>query len=281
MATRTKIKLEPLVIDGHKVGRVLITGASAGIGAELARAFARDGHQLTLVARRRGKLAALAAELEREHYVDVRTIVQDLAKPTGPAAVVKAAQADGPIGILVNNAGVIDVGPFSASRTDALVNMANLNVRALTELTSLVVPGMVKRGFGRILNVASLAAFQPVPGMAAYAATKAYVLALTEALSEELKGSGVTVTALCPGVTDTDMATDIQAASSAKLPKQLVSDPADVAAEGVKALMSGQVVVVPGFPNQITAAWAQVTPRWLTRYVAGFAARRTDWLKGS
>jgi short-subunit dehydrogenase len=281
MATRTKIRLEPLVIDGHEVGRVLITGASAGIGAELARAFAREGHALTLVARRRAKLAALAAELEREHYVDVRTIVQDLAKPTGPGAVVKAAQADGPIGILVNNAGVIDVGPFSRSRTDALVNMANLNVRALTELTSLVVPGMVRRGFGRILNVASLAAFQPVPGMAAYAATKAYVLALTEALSEELKGSGVTVTALCPGVTDTDMASDIQAGASTKLPKQLVSDPADVAAEGVKALMAGQVVVVPGFPNQITAAWAQVTPRWLTRYVAGFAARRTEWLKGS
>jgi short-subunit dehydrogenase len=281
MATRTKIRLEPLVIDGHEVGRVLITGASAGIGAELARAFAREGHALTLVARRRAKLAALAAELEREHYVDVRTIVQDLAKPTGPGAVVKAAQADGPIGILVNNAGVIDVGPFSRSRTDALVNMVDLNVRALTELTSLVVPGMVRRGFGRILNVASLAAFQPVPGMAAYAATKAYVLALTEALSEELKGSGVTVTALCPGVTDTDMASDIQAGASTKLPKQLVSDPADVAAEGVKALMAGQVVVVPGFPNQITAAWAQVTPRWLTRYVAGFAARRTDWLKGS
>ena len=199
MATRTKIKLDPLRIDGHEVGRVLITGASAGIGAELAREFARNGHQLTLVARRRAKLAAVAAELEREHYVDVRTIVQDLAKPTGPAAVVKAAQADGPIGILVNNAGVIDVGPFAASRTDALVNLVNLNVRALTELTSLVVPGMVERGFGRILNVASLAAFQPVPSMAAYAASKAYVLALTEALSEELKGSGVTVTALCPG----------------------------------------------------------------------------------
>jgi len=281
MATRTKIKLEPLVIDGHEVGRVLITGASAGIGAELARAFAREGHQLTLVARRRAKLAALTVELEREHYVDVRTIVQDLTKPTAAAAVVKETEADGHIGILVNNAGVIDVGAFAAGRTDALVQMVNLNVRALTELTSLVVPGMVKRGFGRILNVASLAAFQPVPGMAAYAATKAYVLALTEAMSEELKGSGVSVTALCPGVTDTDMATDIQAGSATKLPRQLVSDPADVAAEGVKALMAGQVVVVPGFPNQITAAWAQVTPRWLTRYVAGFAARRTDWLKGS
>jgi len=280
MATRTKIKLDPIVIKGHDVGRVLITGASAGIGAELARAFARDGHRLTLVARRRAKLEGLATELDREHHVDVRTIVQDLAKPTGPAAVLKAAEADGNIGILVNNAGVIDMGPFAASDTDALVNLVNLNVRALTELTSLVVPGMVKRGFGRILNVASLAAFQPVPGMGAYAASKAYVLALTEAMSEELKGSGVTVTALCPGITDTDMATDIQASSpaAARLPKQLVSDPADVAAEGVRALMAGQVVVVPGLPNQLTAAWAQVTPRWLTRYVTGFAARRADWL---
>jgi short-subunit dehydrogenase len=175
------------------------------------------------------------------------------------------------------------MGPFAKSRTDTLVNLINLNVRALTELTSLVVPGMVKRGFGRILNVASLAAFQPVPSMAAYAASKAYVLALTEAMSEELKGSGVTTTALCPGVTDTDMATEIQAgsAAAAKLPKQFISDPADVAAEAVKALMAGQVVLVPGLPNQITAAWAQVTPRWLTRYVTGFAARRTDWLKAS
>src|SRR5664279_2892320 len=130
MATRTKIKLDSLQIDGHKVGRVLITGASAGIGAALAREFARNGHKLTLVARRRAKLAAVAAELEREYYVDVRTIVQDLAKPTGPAALVKAALADGPIGILVNNAGVIDVGPFAASRTEVLVNLVNLNVRA-------------------------------------------------------------------------------------------------------------------------------------------------------
>jgi short-subunit dehydrogenase len=281
MVMRTKIKLDPLRIDGHEVGRVLITGASAGIGAELAREFARNGHQLTLVARRRAKLAAVAAELERDHYVDVRTIVQDLAKPTGPAALVKAAQADGTIGILVNNAGVIDVGPFAASSTDALVNLVNVNVRALTELTSLLLPGMVERGFGRILNVASLAAFQPVPSMAAYAASKAYVLALTEALSEELKGSGVTVTALCPGITDTDMASEIQAgsAAAASLPKQLVSDPADVAAEGYKALMAGRVILVPGLPNQITAAWSQVTPRWLTRYVTGLAVRRTDLLQ--
>ncbi len=218
----------------------------------------------------------------REHHVDVKLIVQDLAKPTGPAAVAKAAQADGEaVGILVNNAGVIDVGPFVESATDKIVGLVNLNVRALTELTGLLLPAMVERGFGRILNVASLAAFQPVPSMAAYAASKAYVLSFSEALAEELKGSGVKVSALCPGMTDTDMVTEIKAgsAAAAKLPKQLVSDPTDVAAQAYRALMAGQVVLVPGLPNQITAAWAQVTPRWLTRYVTGFAARRTDWLK--
>ncbi len=284
MVTRTKIKLDPLRIDGHEVGRVLITGASAGIGAELAREFARHGHRLTLVARRKDKLAALARELDAEYHVDVKVIVQDLVRPAGPAAVVKATQDEGePIGILVNNAGVIDVGPFVSAPVDKLVGLVNLNVRALTELTGLLLPAMVERKFGRILNVASLAAFQPVPGMAVYAASKAYVLALSEALGEELKGSGVTVSALCPGVTDTDMAAEIKAGSStaAKLPKELVSDPVDVAARAYKALMAGQAVLVPGLPNQITAAWAQVTPRWLTRYVTGIAARRTDWLKSS
>ena len=282
MVTRTKSKRDPLRIDGHEVGRVLITGASAGIGAELAREFARHGHRLTLVARRRDKLTELAAELEREHAVDVRLVMQDLAKPTGPGAVVKAAHAEGDdIGILVNNAGVIDVGAFASSSTDKIVGMLNLNVRALTELTSLLLPSMVERRFGRVLNVASLAAFQPVPSMAAYAASKAYVLALSEALHEELRGSGVKVTALCPGITETNMAEEIKAgsAAAAKLPKQLVSDPVDVAREAYQAVLKGQAVLVPGLPNQITAAWAQVTPRWLTRYVTGFAARRTDWLK--
>jgi short-subunit dehydrogenase len=284
MVTRSQPRLEPLKIDGHEVGRVLITGASAGIGAELARVFAKHGHRLTLVARRREKLAALARELESEHFVDVQVVVQDLANATGPAAVLKAVDAARePIGILVNNAGVIDVGPFAASDTAKVVGLVNLNVRALTELTSLLVPRMVKRGFGRVLNVASLAAFQPVPSMAAYAASKAYVLALSEALSEELKGSGVSVTALCPGMTDTAMVTDIQAgsAAAARLPRELVSDPADVAAAAYRALMAGRVVLVPGLPNQITAAWSQVTPRWLTRYVTGFAARYADWLKTS
>ena len=277
MATRTKIKLDPLRIDGHEVGRVLITGASAGIGAELAREFARNGHQLTLVARRRAKLAGIAAELEREHYVDVKTIVQDLAKPTGPAALVKAALADGPIGILVNNAGVIDVGPFAASHTDTLVNLVNLNVRALTELTSLLLPGMVERGFGRILNVASLAAFQPVPSMAAYAASKAYVLALTEALSEELKGSGVTVTALCPGPVRTPFIERAGLGDARMFGAMQVLSADQVAHIGLAALNAGKRVAVAGFLNKMGAAFAPLTPRFITLPVVKYmqSARKT------
>lgn len=282
MVTRKKAGREPVRIGGKEVGRVLITGASAGIGAELAREFARHGHRLTLVARRRPMLTALAAELEREHGIDVRVVVQDLAKAAGPAAVAQAAQADGEdIGILVNNAGVIDVHPFAEAQTDKLAGLVDLNIRALTELTHRLLPSMIQRGVGRVLNVASLAAFQPVPSMATYAASKAYVLSLTEALSEELRGTGVKVTALCPGLTDTGMATEIQGQSAAAraLPKQFISDPRDVAAQAYRALMSGQVVLVPGLSNQVAVGWAQVTPRWLARYVAGFATRQVGRLR--
>ena len=275
MATRTTKTSKKN--DGQQAGRVLITGASAGIGAELAREFARHGHRLTLVARRREALAELAAELQNEYQADVEIVAQDLAKPGGPAAVIKAAEAGGePIAILVNNAGMIDVGPFAEADTARIMGLIDLNIRASTELISRLLPGMVERGEGRILNIASLSAFQSVPTMAAYAASKAYMLSLTEALSEELRGTGVKITALCPGFTETPMINQIQAGSAAVrgIPKQFLSTPSDVAAQGYRALMGSQVVAVPGLPNQLTAAWAQVTPRWVTRYIAGFAARR-------
>ena len=263
-------------IDGKDTGRVLITGASAGIGAELARQFAAHGHPLTLVARRRDALQTLSAALTEEFGVDVKILVQDLAKPGGPSAVVKALEAEGEfVGILVNNAGVIDVRPFVEADVDHLTGMVDLNVRAVTELSHRLLPAMVDRGVGRILNVASLAAFQPVPTMATYAASKAFVLSFTEALSEELRGTGVKVTALCPGITDTNMVSEIQAQSPAAraMPRELISSPRDVAAEAYRALIAGRVVDVPGLPNQVAAAWAQVTPRWLTRSIAGLATR--------
>lgn len=270
--------VESALIKNNKIGRVLITGASQGIGRELAQEFARRGHDLILVSRSKDKLDELAAELKREFKTNSLVVPQDLTKPTGPANLLKKVEEAGEtIAVLVNNAGALEVGAFVEMPTEKIVNLVNLNVAALTTLTSLVLPGMVERGSGRILNVASLAAFQPLPAMAAYAASKAYVLALTEALSEELKGSGVTVTALCPGLTETAMVQNIKAQSEvvARTPGMLISDPKEVAQLAYKGVMSGRVIVVPGIGNQLTAAWSQVNPRWLVRNVAGFLTRQT------
>ncbi len=277
-------KPAPVHIGKHEVKRVLITGASAGIGADLAREFARHGHDLALVARRGDKLAELSAELGKSFGVDVMTVPGDLSKPSGPKAVVDALDAAGEqVDVLVNNAGVVEVGPFAATETEKVLNLVNLNIVAVTHLASLLLPRMVERKFGRILNVASLAAFQPVPSMAAYAATKAYVLSLTEALSEELRGTDVKVTALCPGLVETDMVADIRErfVSVRGVPSQLISDPKDVARQAYAALVRGQVVLVPGIPNQVAAAWAQVTPRWILRSFTGFASRYAEWMRGA
>ncbi len=270
------------LVGGREMGRVLITGASAGIGAELARVFAKHGHKLALVARSEDKLKSLAAELKADFQTDAIVVPADLSTAKGVTTVVAALdKRQVEIDILVNNAGVLEVGNFCDTPTDDLLNLVNLNIAALTHLTSLLLPRMVERKLGRVLNVASLAAFQPLPSMGAYAASKAYVLALTEALSEELRGTGVKVTALCPGLTDTDMVAGIKARSTtaASMPSILISDPKDVAREGYRALMAGRVIHVPGLPNRLSAAWAQITPRWLTRTLTGFAVRRTDWAK--
>lgn len=277
-----KAKPKAPLVGGREMGRVLITGASAGIGAELARVFAKHGHKLALVARSEDKLLALADELKFEFGTDAIVIPADLGTAKGVAAMV--AQLDKKkeeIDILVNNAGLLEVGAFCDTPTDDVMKLVNLNIAALTQLTSLLVPRMVERKFGRILNVASLAAFQPVPTMAVYAASKAFVLSLTEALSEELRGTGVKITALCPGLTDTAMVSGMKArsATAASVPSLLVSDPKDVARQGYSAVMAGRVIQVPGIPNQVSAAWAQVTPRWLTRTLTGFATRRADWAK--
>jgi short-subunit dehydrogenase len=275
---------KPTLVGERKLGRVLITGASAGIGAELVREFAKHGHSLVLVARSKDKLTALSAELRAAHDTDSLIIVEDLSKPETPSAIARELDERGvEIDILVNNAGVLDVGPFADTPGETYDNMVALNVASLTAMTSLFLAPMIERKFGRILNVASLAAFQPVPSMAVYAATKAYVLSLTESLSEELRATGVKVTALCPGLTDTNMVQSMKAKSKTaeRTPSMLISDPKDVAKQAYKATMSGQTILVPGIPNQMAAAWAQVTPRWLTRTVTGFASRRADWMKSS
>ena len=279
---KTAAAKKPTLVGERKLGRVLITGASAGIGADLARELAKHGHKLVLVARSKDKLDALAGELNAAHDTDAITIAQDLVEPDGPTALVEQLDAQGiEIDILVNNAGVLDVGSFADRPAETYQRMIALNIAALTALTSLLLPHMIERRFGRILNVASLAAFQPVPSMAVYAASKAYVLSLTESLSEELRGAGVRVTALCPGLTDTAMIANIKAQSKTaqRTPSMLISDPKDVARQGYAATMAGRTIQVPGIANQAAAAWAQVTPRWLTRTFTGLAARQGDWLK--
>ena len=247
---------------------VLITGASAGIGAALAHAFARRKHAIVLVARRKQVLAELAQTLRDDYGVEVLTMPFDLAKKRAPARLLAKLEAQQvTVDVLVNNAGAAGAGEFAQMDAAEVDAMVALNVRALTSLTRLFLPGMVERGAGRILNVASVLAFQPTPSMAVYAATKAFVLSFSEALSEELRGKGVTVTALCPGLTRTDMARDT------RLPPFLAAEPAAVAEEGYHACMNGEVIRVPGAVNQMALAWSELQPRWLVRSMAGYLGR--------
>jgi len=256
--------------------RVLITGASAGIGAEFARVFAANGHDLILVARREDRLNALRDELAPTG-ADIVVIVKDLALKTAASALHKDVKKRGlPVDVLVNNAGIAYGGAFTAMNADDVARMVLVNAATLATLTRLFVTDMLARGAGRILNVSSLSAFQAVPNMSLYAATKAFVLSFSEGLAEELRGSGVTVTALCPGVTDTEMVHDIAHPGGAfpELPAFLISDVKAVAKEGYEACVAGEVVRVPGFANQLSALWSQTQPRWLVRTFSGIFSRQ-------
>ncbi len=254
--------------------RALITGASAGIGAELARVFAANGHDLVLVARREERLNALREEL-RPSGADVTVIVKDLALKTAPKSLHQAVRTEVPIDVLVNNAGIAYGGAFTSMDPDAVARMVMLNAASLASLTRLFVADMVHRGAGRILNIASLSAFQAVPSMSLYAATKAFVLSFSEGLGEELRGTGVTVTALCPGLTDTEMVSDIASGSTLPdVPSFLIADVKSVAREGYEACMRGEAVRVPGVANQLSALWSQTQPRWLVRTLGGFIGRQ-------
>jgi len=183
-----------------------------------------------------------------------------------------------PVDVLVNNAGVLEYGPFIGMTAQRHQQMISLNVSGLTGMLAAFVPAMVARGSGRVLNVASIAAFQPIPALATYAATKAYVLSLTESLSEELKGTGVSITALCPGVTATHMLAQASASASgaelSRLPQMLIGSADDVADEGFEACMKGEVIRVPGAINRATVVAGRATPKWLLRRVSGALMRR-------
>jgi short-subunit dehydrogenase len=245
---------------------VVVTGASSGIGEELAREFARRGHGLVLVARREDRLRSLADDLA-DRGVRIEVAALDLSdaedRATLPTMIDQwELEAD----VLVNNAGLSTTGPVHASTPEAELNMIEVDVVAVADLTTRLLPPMVQRGRGGILNVASTAAFQPMPGQTGYAACKAFVLSYTRGLAGELRGTGVSATALCPGPVHTEFGEvagfDEEATTSA-MPDFMWTEAADVARAGIEAFARGRQVVIPGAANRVTAAAATLTPKEL------------------
>ncbi|HLZ42455.1 MAG TPA: SDR family oxidoreductase [Candidatus Sulfotelmatobacter sp.] len=240
---------------------VLITGASGGIGYELAKLFARDRHNLVLVARSACKLGQVASELQAAG-VSVKTVALDLAEPPAPKVLFNQLQREGiAVDILINNAGFGALGKFAQMPNDEILGQINLNIIALTQLTKLFLPPMLARHNGRIMNVASTAGFQPGPLMAVYYASKAYVISFSEAIANELKDSGVTVTCFCPGATHTGFAKRAGNDKS-RLFKQLGAMNADkVALDGYRALMEGRTLAISGLHNWLVAQSTRLGPR--------------------
>ncbi|MFT4519052.1 MAG: short-subunit dehydrogenase [Halioglobus sp.] len=256
---------------------VLITGASSGIGEALAMKFAEDGYSLVLVARSEDKLQALARQLEKKTVGRVWVEAADLShRGSAKKLAATIARQGVEVDILVNCAGVLEHGRFVDLGSNTQQNMIDLNVSGLTNMLHHFLPPMVTRGKGRVLNVASIAAFQPVPSLAAYAATKAYVLSLTESLVEELSGTGVSITALCPGVTATNMYANAQEKSGGlEIPDYAVGDVDDVAAQGYRACLKGDAICVPGAINLAATVAGRATPRWILRRISGVMGRYT------
>jgi uncharacterized protein len=248
---------------------VLVTGASSGIGLELAKCFAADKSNLVLVARNIAAMESLAAELRREHKIEVQVITADLTQPEAPQKVFDELEGRGiAVDVLVNNAGFGLHGSFVELPPERQLEIVQVNVSALVALTRLFLPGMVQRRRGGILNVGSVAGFVPGPYMAIYYASKAFVQSFSEALFEELRGTGVSVTNLCPGPTETNFS---QTARTYKTRTKQVSKmtAADVAVAGHRAFRDGRWVCVPGIQNKFFALLIRLFPRSTSRGVVG------------
>jgi uncharacterized protein len=244
----------------------LVTGASSGIGAAIAESLAERGHPLTLVARREGRLSKLASDLRRRQGVRAEVIACDLGDAAERDRLEGLLEEAGlEVEVLVNNAGFGSSGEFVDTGREGQVEMVRVNCEAVIDLTGRFLPAMVKRGRGAVINVASMAAFQPIPKQATYAASKAFVLSHSEALHEELRGSGVTVTAICPGPVDTefDQAAGIRRAREAT-PGFIWASADDIAEQAVKAAEDGKRAIVPGMLQYAGSILGRHSPRGIS-----------------
>lgn len=255
----------------------LITGASGGIGYELAKLFARDGMNLVLVARSADRLVQVAKELQSSSACKVKTIALDLSTAPAPKFLFDQLQAEGiAVDILINNAGFGAFGEFAQIGEEEILGQIELNITALTHLTRLFLPQMISRRRGKIMNVASTAAFQPGPLMAVYYATKAYVLSFSEALANELSGSGVTVTCLCPGPTNTDFARRAGNDKSRLFKKIGGMSAETVARDGYRGLMAGKTVVISGVQNWLAAESVRFAPRKMVTAISRWVSEKVE-----
>lgn len=248
---------------------VLVTGASSGIGLELARQFARAGSNLVLVARGKEKLEQLATQLRNEFKVQAEVVEGDLCNPGAATNIVEELQRRKlSIDVLVNNAGFGLMGQHSSLELQRQLDMVQVNIAAVVHLTQLLLPGMLERNTGGVLNVASTAAFQAGPNMAVYYASKAFVLSYTEALHEEVSGTKLHVSCLCPGPTDTGFTAAANMEGS-KLFKMGTQSAQEVARYGYLAFQRNQAIAIPGFKNKLLAWSTKFSPRSITRKIAG------------
>jgi uncharacterized protein len=247
----------------------LITGASSGIGYELAKLFAKDHHNLILVARGATKLTQVADELQRQFGVSAKAVPLDLTAAPAPQFLFDQLRGEGiAVDILVNNAGYGVLGEFSKVSLEENLGQIQLNINALTQLTKLFLGPMIERHSGKIMNVASTAGFQPGPLMAVYYATKAYVISFSEALANELKGTGVSVTCLCPGPTDTNLQERARMENTRLVKALRPMDAKTVARDGYRAMMAGKTLVISGFRNWLVAESVRFSPRKLVTAIS-------------
>lgn len=245
---------------------VLITGASGGIGMELAEVFAKNGHDLVLLARSEEKLYQLAMRYAVNYKVHTKVIVADLTDPAAPQRVFEELKQENTvIDALINNAGIGNYGPFKEADLQVELNMLQLNIVALTHLCKLFLDQLPDGRSGKIMNVSSVAAFMAGPMMAVYYASKAYVLSFTEALKAELQGTGITVTTLCPGPTDTDFKKRANLDASSMFSKMFKEEARTVAEAGYAGLMKGKSIVLPGVKNKLLPHAVQFVPRFMLR----------------